>query len=249
MGHETFPADVGLAGVSPVSLISSGITFSCRAPCVWLRPRSVTAASTNAQPVTLPGLLLSTTSSGCKVGPGLAASVSPRGPCPHLSRAFWCLSPSPARLRHLFMALQCVFHLPNFLSFQVLSLLLPTPIPPLSCTPWLSSDKAVQSSRLRIEGGTPRRQGLRGWEGDSQRGFWVPAQVGAQEWPFTWGVQVPFTGATQWSHSTKEVGSLSPPRAPVSHLRPGSTNHSPQPLLAYTPFSFGPQVKNDVCVF
>lgn len=209
-----------------MSLISSGTTSSCRAPCIWPRPRSVTAASMNAQPVTPPGPLLNITSSGCKVGPWLAASVSPRGPCPHLSRAF-CVPPHPhARLCHLFMAFQRVLHLPYFLP-RVLSVLLPTPIPPLSCTPWLSSDRLFRAPSLRTKGGTQRQQGPGGWEGDPRRGFWVPAQVGAQEWVFTWVVQVPFTEAMQWSHSTKEAGSLSPPRAPVSHLRPGSTNHSP----------------------
>lgn len=206
-------------------LISSGITSSCWAPCIWPGPRSATAASMNAQPVTLPGPLPSTTSSGCKVGPWLAASVSPRGPCPHFSQAFWCSSPSPCQALSPFHGLPAcapstLFPFPSLVSPS------PHPFPPLSCTPWLSSDRLLELP-LRTEGGTPRRQGLRGWEGDPRRVLWVPAQVGAQEWAFTWVVQVQFTEATQWSHSTSEAGSLSPPRAPVSHLRPGSTNHSP----------------------
>lgn len=40
-----------------------------------------------------------------------------------------------------------------------------------------------------------------------------------------------------------------PPKSPSEPSEtPGHTNHSPQPLSP-RPFSFGPQVKNDVCVF
>lgn len=52
-------------------LIPIDITSSRRGPCVWPRPRPVTAVSTNAQPVILRGLPLGTTFLGYKVGPKL----------------------------------------------------------------------------------------------------------------------------------------------------------------------------------
>lgn len=193
-----------------MSLISSGTTSSCRAPCIWPRPRSVTAASMNAQPVTPPGPLLNITSSGCKVGPWLAASVSPRDPCPHLSRAF-CVPPHPhARLCHLFMAFQRVLHLPYFLP-RVLSVLLPTPIPPLSCTPWLSSDRLFRAPSLRTKGGTPRRRDL--GVGRATHG----GDSGSQP---RWGPRSGCSPGWSRSHSQKPRSGVTPPkRRGACHLQ------------------------------
>lgn len=77
LGLEVFPVGWGYMGVSPVPLTPTGIACSRQAPCICHRPRSVTAVSTNARPVTPQGPPLSATSSGCKVGPGLAARVTP----------------------------------------------------------------------------------------------------------------------------------------------------------------------------
>lgn len=71
LGLEAFPAGRGQLGISPVPLTPVDITSSRRGPCVWPRPRPVTAVSTNAQPVTPRGLPLGTTFLGYKVGPKL----------------------------------------------------------------------------------------------------------------------------------------------------------------------------------
>lgn len=77
MGLEVLPVGVGLVVDSPVPLTPAGIASSHQAPCVWPRPRSVTAASTDARPATLLGPPLGATTSRCKVGPSWSPGFHP----------------------------------------------------------------------------------------------------------------------------------------------------------------------------
>lgn len=129
-GLEAFPAGVGLTGVLPEPVTPAGITSSHRALCIWPRPRLMTAASTNAEPVTPRDLPLSTIASGCKVGRGVAASHRPwRCPslCPPL--AFSVPSATPTGSVPPQGPPRVLFPSPLLPVFLQPSLLLPPPIP------------------------------------------------------------------------------------------------------------------------
>ena len=163
----------------------------------------MTAASTNAQPVTLRGPLLGTTSSGCKVRPWLAASVSHRSPKPPSFLGLSCPSPisTPGSVTSSWPSSVSSINSISCL-FQALSLLLLTPLLPLSCTPWLSPERLFRGP-LRAEGRALWRWGLGRWEGDPRRGFWFLARVGAQECVFTWVSRL---------HSQKPPSGVTPPK-------------------------------------
>lgn len=173
-GLRAFPAEMGLVRVSPVPFPPAGIASSRRAPCIWPRLRSLMVASTNAQPVTLQGPWLGTTSLGCKVGLWLAASVSapPPPPTPAFVGPSALLPHLHARLWPPFVALQCSLHQFYFLSFS-------NPISPshllfsLFCTPWLGPERPFRSP-LRTEGRTRGRRDLGAGRGTHKggSGFW-----------------------------------------------------------------------------
>lgn len=148
-------------------LISIDITSSRRGPCVWPRPRPVTAVSTNAQPVILRGLPLGTTFLGYKVGPKLWL-LSYLLSCPS-----FCFSQCPPQSPHANSVtsswLQHFLYHPYFLSSSswISSPFSPTLLYPLfgERLQWppehrgLSRQGLGQWGDLRVRKGTPAHLG------------------------------------------------------------------------------------------
>lgn len=224
-------------------LTPAGIAFSRQAPCVWPRPRWVTVASTDAQPITLLGPPLSTILSRCKVRPVPVAWVSAHGPAlPSVFlRPSQCLSPSAGWAGSLLPgALQCF---------------LPSPLRPAFHQPCLSSFPF--SLLLYPQLGCPESRGQgpgQAWGGrdlgvrrGTQGGVLAPGSAGAQGWTFP---------QMSGSYPQKPAVASPPKRQGTCHLQKpqGITKARSQLMLAlrlhliHFLFSRGPPM-NDVHIF
>lgn len=184
---------LGTVGVSPAPLPPAGIASSRRAPCVWPRPRWVTAASTSAEPVTPQGLLLGATSSGCKVGPGWRL-LSDALLCPDLSA---CSAPLPQLHVPALSLLRASSRLPHHLYFLAISSHISFHCPPL----YSFHPPPVPLVAEHGVGGRGHQWGL--GEGSTE-----------DSGPRPLGSLGPLHRGRRRNHSTKEAGSLSAPRAP-----------------------------------